>query len=68
MKKYIYIALAAAAFASCSQDEALELNQEAIDFDAPFVENATRAATDPSLGTANNPFTSSISFPLKINL
>ena len=48
MKKYIYIALAAAAFASCSQDEALMLNQEEIQFGNPFVENATRAASDAS--------------------
>ena len=44
MKKYIFVALAAAAFASCSQDEALMLNQEEIQFGDAFVNNATRAA------------------------
>lgn len=48
MKKYLYIALAAAALTSCSQDETLEMNQEAISFGKAFVDNATRAASDPS--------------------
>ncbi|MBR5802895.1 MAG: fimbrillin family protein [Bacteroidaceae bacterium] len=52
MKKYIYIALAAAAFASCSQDEALVLNQEEITFGDAFVNNATRAI-DPSYNATN---------------
>ena len=53
MKKYLYIAIAAATFASCSQDEVLEVAQkEAISFGNAFVGNATRGllneATDPS--------------------
>lgn len=52
MKKYLYIALAAAALTSCSSDETLDVVQkEAIAFGDAFVENATRAATDPSYGT-----------------
>lgn len=42
MKKYIYIVLAAAAFASCSQDDAIEMNRQEIGFGEAFVENATR--------------------------
>lgn len=52
MKKYLFIALAAAAMTSCSQDEVMEMNQEAISFGGAFVENATRA-TDPSYGSNN---------------
>ena len=50
MKKYLYIAIAAATLASCSQDEVMEVAQkEAISFGEAFVGNATRsAATDPS--------------------
>lgn len=51
MKKYLYIAIAAAALSSCSQDETLEMNQEAITFGEAFVDNATRAAVDPSYGS-----------------
>lgn len=45
----------AVAAVACSNDEAISLNQETIDFNAPFVENSTRVeATDPSYsGTAN---------------
>lgn len=50
MKKYLYIALAAAALTSCSQDETLDVVQgEAIAFSNAFVENSTRAY-DPSYG------------------
>ena len=50
MKKYLYIALAAAVLASCSQDDTLDAIQgEAISFGNAFVENSTRAA-DPSYG------------------
>ena len=49
MKKYLYIAIAAAALASCSQDEVMDIQKEAISFGEAFVGNATRAAaTDPS--------------------
>ena len=48
MKKYLFIALAAATLASCSQDEVMEVaEKQAISFGNTFVENATRA-TDPS--------------------
>lgn len=50
--------LAVAALVSCSNEEALEVNKgEAIAFGDAFVDNATRAATDPSLGTTANPLT-----------
>lgn len=52
MKKYLFIALAAAALTSCSQDESLEVNKEEISFANAFVENATRA-TDPTYGAVN---------------
>ena len=44
MKKYLYIAFAAAALTSCSSDEAIEMvEKRAIGFDNVFVNNATRA-------------------------
>ena len=50
MKKYLFIALAAAAMTSCSQDEVMDAIQgEEIKFSNAFVENATRA-TDPTYG------------------
>lgn len=50
MKKYLYIAIAAATLASCSQDEVMEaVQKEAINFGSPFIENSTRAAAaDPT--------------------
>lgn len=56
MKKLFIAMLAVAAVTACAKDEAISLNQEAIDFGSPFVENSTRA-TDPSLGTTDKPFT-----------
>ena len=65
MKKYLYIAIAAATFASCSQDEVMEVaEKQAIQFGNTFVGNSTRAV-DPSyssntiqsfqlFGTVNN--------------
>ena len=53
MKKYLYIALAAAALTSCSSDDTLDVQKEAIAFGDAFVENGTRAATDPSYGPQN---------------
>ena len=50
MKKIFVLALAAAAMVSCSNNDLLEVNQEAIDFGGPFVENATRA-DDNTYGT-----------------
>ena len=50
MKKYLYIALAAAALTSCSSDEVMEtVEKQAIAFGNPFIENSTRAV-DPSYG------------------
>ena len=50
MKKLFVSVLAVAALASCAKEELVSLNQEAIEFGGPFVENATRAAADPSYG------------------
>lgn len=44
MKKLFVSVLAVAALASCAKEELVSLNQEAIQFGGPFVENATRAA------------------------
>ena len=53
MRKYLYIAIAAATLASCSQDETLDVQKEAIAFGEAFVGNSTRAAaTDPSYTAA----------------
>lgn len=52
MKKYLYIAIAAATLASCSQDNTLDAIQgEEIQFGGAFIENNTRAAVDPSYHT-----------------
>lgn len=51
MKKIFVLALAAAAMVSCSNNDLLEVNQEAIDFGGPFVENATRATDLSYSGT-----------------
>ena len=49
MKKYLIMAMAAAAITSCSQDEVMEIaEKQAITFKDAFVENATRAAIDGS--------------------
>ena len=50
MKKYLYIAIAAATLASCSQDDTLDVVQgQAIAFGNAFVNNSTRtAAIDPT--------------------
>lgn len=53
MKRYLYIALAAAALTSCSQDESIEtVEQSPIAFNNVFVDNTTRAAdlTNATLG------------------
>ena len=59
MKK-IFIAFAAVAtIAACNKAEVIETQEgEQIAFNNAFVENTTKAATDPSLGTTANPFTS----------
>lgn len=56
MKKLFIAMFAVAAVTACAKDEAISLNQEAIDFGSPFVENSTRA-TDPSYGGGVNKFT-----------
>lgn len=54
MKKLFIAALALTAFTACSQDELVEQQQSTatIAFDGAFVDNATRAAEDPSITTA----------------
>ena len=55
MKKYLYIAIAAATLASCSQDEVMEVaEKEAITFGNVFVGKSTRAAEDPSYSNKDN--------------
>lgn len=51
MKKSIFTVLAVVAFASCSNDEVMNLNQEAITFDDAFVDNSIRSAYDGSYNT-----------------
>ena len=54
MKKFLFLAIAAAAMTSCSQDEVMEVAQkQAISFGTSFVDKSTRAAsaTDPSYYT-----------------
>ena len=47
MKKLFVSIIAIAALAACAKEELVSVNQEAIEFGGPFVENATRA-TDKS--------------------
>ena len=52
MKKLFVCALAASMFTACSQDETIsQQSPMQISFDGAFVENATRAAEDPSIET-----------------
>ena len=59
MKKFFFGALALTMFTACSQDEIVDHQQlsSTISFEGAFVENATRAAVDPSftngVGDAN---------------
>ena len=49
MKKYLYIAIAAATLASCSQDEVMDVAEtEAIAFGGGYVEKSTRAVDNVS--------------------
>ena len=57
MKKYLYIALAAAALTSCSSDETLDIQKEAISFSGSFVENSTRSTNIGYVSTNLNSFT-----------
>lgn len=57
MKKTLISILAVAALAACNKADIVETNPgEAIAFGNAFVDNATKAAEDPSYGT-NNPIT-----------
>ena len=54
MKKIIISALAAMSLVACVQEEVVTVNQSnAIAFENAFVDNATRAAVDPSTTTAS---------------
>lgn len=54
MKKIMICALAVGMFTACSQEETLSTQAPTqISFAGAFVENATRAAVDPSITTAN---------------
>ena len=54
MKKLFICALAVGMFTACSQDETIsQQSPMQISFDGAFVENATRAAEDPSITTAS---------------
>ena len=56
MKEILFLSLAAAAFASCSQDEILDvIAPEAITFNQAFVNNATRAIDNFTQTSANLP-------------
>lgn len=46
MKKILFALCAVATFASCSNDEVVNFDQEAIAFDGAFVDNGTRATDD----------------------
>ena len=53
MKKLLVVALAAFAMVACVNEEVTELPQgDAITFESAFIDNATRAAVDPSTTTA----------------
>ena len=57
MKKFLFLAIAAAAMTSCSQDEVLEVAQkQAIQFGESFVGNATRAIDPSHVATDINEF------------
>ena len=48
MKKFFIAIVALAATVSCSNDDIISIDRQAIGFGNPFVENSTRAATDSS--------------------
>lgn len=48
MKKILFALCAVATFASCTKNEVLSYDQEAIGFENAFVDNATRSVVDPS--------------------
>ena len=51
MKKILFALCAVATFASCTKNEVLNLNQEAIDFGTAFVDNGTRATDEFTIET-----------------
>ena len=51
MKKILFALCAMATFASCSNDEVVNFDKEAIAFDGAFVDNGTRAADDFTIET-----------------
>ena len=54
MKKVIFALAAVVALAACSKEQTVVADRgEAIGFGAPFVENSTRAAVDPSFNGTN---------------
>lgn len=59
MKKLLISMLAVATLASCAKEETLSFDKgEAIQFGNAFVDNATRAAVDPSYNTTTKPLAS----------
>lgn len=54
MKKFFIAIVALAAAVSCSNDDIISIDRQAIGFGNPFVENATRAAIDPSYGASKS--------------
>ena len=57
MKKFLFLAIAAAAMTSCSQDEVMEVaEKQAIQFGESFVGNATRAIDPSHVATDINEF------------
>ena len=59
MKKIFIVLTALATIAACNKAEVIETQEgEQIAFSNAFVENTTKGAVDPSLGTEGNPFTS----------
>lgn len=53
MKKILIALCAVATLASCTKNEVLSFDQEAIGFDNAFVDNSTRSVDDPSFSTTN---------------
>lgn len=53
MKKILFTILCAGAVMSCSKEEVITANQEAITFENAFVNNATKAAYDGSYNNSN---------------
>lgn len=56
MKKILIALCAVATLASCTKNEVLSFDQEAIGFDNAFVDNSTRSVVDPSYNSTSNMF------------